>query len=54
MARRRTIAILFSAALAMIYVYQIATAPKYDWLDTVGLLLALGLLVENLRQREGE
>ena len=45
---------LLSAALAMIYVYQVATAPEYYRLDTVGPLLALGLLVENLGQREGE
>ena len=52
MTRRRTVAILFSAALAMIYFYQIAIAPAFDWLDTVGLLLALGLLVANLRHKE--
>jgi hypothetical protein len=51
---RRTVAILFSAALAMIYVYKIATAAEFYWLDTVGLLLALGLLVENLRHWQGE
>ena len=45
---------LFSAALARIYVYPGATAPDYYRLDTVGPLLALGLLVENLGQREGE
>lgn len=30
---------LLSVALAMIYVYQIATAPEYYWLDTVGRCL---------------
>ena len=58
MTARKTVSLAFAAALAAIYGYQIFQAYSATGspatLDWIGLLLAVGLLVVNVKQESAE